>query len=200
MSPFLVNIPSGNATVSVSIIDTTLALNNLPPETFLGPSIEGWDSLHGIAYSFLVTHGDSNVLFDLGAPKNWTEDLPPANMAEIQHMLEGGVELNVDKYITDILIEESVSLDTIDAAIWSHHHFDHIGRPSLFPPSTELILGPGTFEKFGAGWPLNESSPYLAREFEGRIVTELQFSDDAPRIGGLQAQHRKSERIIVEGA
>ncbi|KAH6959602.1 hypothetical protein BKA56DRAFT_647938 [Ilyonectria sp. MPI-CAGE-AT-0026] len=171
MAPLSVDLPWSNSTVSVSIIDTTLALNGMPPENFIGPNIKGWDALNAVAYSFLVTHGDSNVLFDLGAPKNWAEDLPPSHVADIQQLIEGG----------------SVSLDTIDAAIWSHHHWDHIGRPSLFPSSTELILGPGTLEKFGAGWPVNETSPYLAREFSCRIVTEIEFPEDAPRIGGLHA-------------
>lgn len=188
MAESALSFPWSNSTVSVSVIDTTMWIAGLPPTYFMGPQIEGFDALNSVAYSFLITHDDgTNVVFDLGAPKNYAEDLPPAVAAQIDGWGEAGVEFNIDLYVSEILRKGCVDLDTIDAVIWSHTHWDHIGKPSLFPSSTDLILGPGTLDFFGAGYPLNETSPYRARELEGRDVKEIEFADDATRIGGLQS-------------
>jgi ribonuclease BN (tRNA processing enzyme) len=55
---------------------------------------------------------------------------------------ESDVVIDVSKDVADQLREEGVSLESIDAIIWSHHHFDHVGDPSVFPLSTALIVGP----------------------------------------------------------
>lgn len=69
----------------------------------------------------------------------------------------------------------------------SHAHWDHVGRPSLFHPSTTLLVGPGVKSTYAPGWPKKDDAPILSREFEGREVTELSFSSSTTTIGGLQA-------------
>jgi glyoxylase-like metal-dependent hydrolase (beta-lactamase superfamily II) len=69
----------------------------------------------------------------------------------------------------------------------SHAHIDHIGRPSLFPTTTELIVGPGIKQAFFPGYPTATDSPTLSREFAGREVTELSVSQFNLDIGGLKA-------------
>lgn len=69
----------------------------------------------------------------------------------------------------------------------SHTHFDHVGRPSLFPASTSLLVGPGVKASYFPGYPTNEASPVLSREFEGREVHELDFSTTDFEIGTLKA-------------
>lgn len=69
----------------------------------------------------------------------------------------------------------------------SHAHPDHIGRPSLFPSTASLIVGPGVKEAYFPGYPTIPDAPVLAREFEGRDVRELDFSSTEIEIGGLKA-------------
>lgn len=70
--------------------------------------------------------------------------------------------------------------------IHSHAHTDHVGRPSLFPQSTSLIVGPGIKSSFFPGYPAVQDSPVWAREFEGREVRELEFNTGL-KIGGFDA-------------
>ena len=47
----------------------------------------------------------------------------------------------------------------------SHWHFDHIGDPSTFPGTTELVVGPGFKEKFFPGYPAIEDAPVRESDF-----------------------------------
>lgn len=69
----------------------------------------------------------------------------------------------------------------------SHPHWDHIGRPSLFPKTTTLLVGPGVKSAYYPGYPENESSPILSREFAERTVTELDFTASNLSVGGFKA-------------
>lgn len=40
----------------------------------------------------------------------------------------------------------------------SHWHWDHTGDPSLFPTTTDLIVGPGFKDKFVPGYPTKPES------------------------------------------
>ncbi|KDN64770.1 putative metallo-beta-lactamase superfamily protein [Colletotrichum sublineola] len=181
------NIPASTSTVEVSIIDTTLD-GDLPTAPFLGPAIKGFERWHVVGYAFLVTHTDSEgnerrVVFDLGLPKDW-EDIPPP-VIEAAKAMESN--MTAQKYVSEILTENGVDLGSIEALIWSHAHPDHIGRPSLFPASASLIVGPGVKKAFFPGWPAVPDSPVLAREFQGREVRELDFGATDLVIGGLRA-------------
>jgi hypothetical protein len=69
----------------------------------------------------------------------------------------------------------------------SHPHWDHVGRPSLLPPSTTLMTGPGVKEAFYPGYPEHPTSPILSRQFAGRTVMELDFSSSDLVLSGFQA-------------
>ena len=47
----------------------------------------------------------------------------------------------------------------------SHWHWDHIGDPSSFPHSTDLIVGPGFKEAFLPAAPLNPDSPLQEKDW-----------------------------------
>lgn len=47
----------------------------------------------------------------------------------------------------------------------SHWHWDHIGDPSRFPPSTELIVGPGFKDEFLPGYPAKPDAPVRESDF-----------------------------------
>lgn len=47
----------------------------------------------------------------------------------------------------------------------SHWHWDHIGDPSTFPPTTDLIVGAGFKEAMLPGAPANPESPILESDY-----------------------------------
>ncbi|KAK1671041.1 metallo-beta-lactamase superfamily protein [Colletotrichum godetiae] len=182
------NIPPSKSTVSVSIIDTTLN-GDLPTAPFMGPTMNGFERWYGVGYAFLVTHQDSTgktrrVVFDLGLPKDWDNDFSPAVLEMGKH-LDG--TMIAQKYVSEILTEGGLDLGEIEALFWSHAHPDHIGRPSLFPSTASLIVGPGVKDAYFPGYPTIPDAPVLAREFEGREVREVDFSSTEIEIGGLKA-------------
>jgi len=75
----------------------------------------------------------------------------------------------------------------ITSVIWSHNHFDHIGDPSTFPSSTELVVGPGVRELSWPGWPTNPDAAVLDSDIAGRTVREISFSANPLKIGSFDA-------------
>lgn len=115
-------IPASKSTVRVSIIDTTMR-SRIPLSIFAGPPITGLDTLKAPAYSFLITHEDDTgaerkLVFDLGLPVNLEKDFPPAIFERLTAMKGGGGMMESTKYVSDILEEEGVELDSIEAVIW----------------------------------------------------------------------------------
>ncbi|KAK6500378.1 hypothetical protein TWF481_010721 [Arthrobotrys musiformis] len=193
-----IDIPKSNQTVNVQIVDTTLRIKDGPLAAFLSPAIEGQEKLNVGEFGFLITHTDLSsagsddktvrkVLFDLGPPKDWKAHLPEPVVKRMSTWEDYGAVITIDKDISEVLQDGGVELDTIEALIWSHTHWDHMGRPSLFPPSVDLIVGPSIISKFSPGYPENPASPFLTREFSGRKVTELSFDSSTLSIGGMKA-------------
>ena len=52
----------------------------------------------------------------------------------------------------------------------SHWHWDHTGDPSRFPPSTELVVGPGFKDAFLPAYPEGQNSPI--RQVDIRSVNQ----------------------------
>lgn len=100
----------------------------------------------------------------------------------------GGI-IDVPKDVSDHLREGNVSLEEINAIIWSHHHLDHIGDPSRFPPPTALVVGPGfkTDQTTFPGYPANSDARTVDDAFHGRELVELDFSAAPLEIGGFPA-------------
>ena len=86
----------------------------------------------------------------------------------------------------DILPEGNVDVNSIEALVLSHWHFDHNGAPSALPKSVNMIVGPNFKENFLPGYPAKEDSPFHEADFKGRQVIEPPFSDDF-KIGQFQA-------------
>lgn len=178
------NIPDSTSTVSVSVIDGVRSFTGAPTGAFFGPGIEGFEKFDVVVFSFLVTHNDPStsttrkVLFDIGLPKDWDQYLPPSTVENIKGWVQAGASIDIPKNGAEIIADGGTDLKSIEAVIWSHPHWDHMGRPSLFPPSTALICGPGMKAAFGNGYPENEGAPYLTSEIEGRAFNELEFRSD----------------------
>jgi len=83
--------------------------------------MKGFETFDACAYSFLIKHKDSKsgkerrLVFDLGGPKDYKNDLPPA---VVHQFSQWGCEVIVDKYVSEILEENGVPLDSIEAVVW----------------------------------------------------------------------------------
>ncbi|KAG8631491.1 hypothetical protein KVT40_000631 [Elsinoe batatas] len=161
-------IPHSDAIVKVSCIDSTTSLK-LPMAPFLQPNIKGKEFLTGPAFAFLIRHSSGKqILFDLGTRKDW-QNLPTLI---VDRITSGGWTVTVDKNISTILTEHSIPVSTgaIDAVIWSHHHWDHVGDMSTFPKSTSLVVGPGFQAEHLPGFPDRPDAAVMAEDFGGRTV------------------------------
>ncbi|KAK3315727.1 beta-lactamase-like protein [Apodospora peruviana] len=186
------HIPPSNNTVQVSIINTTSTIRGAKTADFFGPPIRGHDWLAAPAFSFLIQHqsnkdGTRNLLFDLGIRKDWW-NLSPALLSHIKP--EGWV-LDVKKSVHEILKETSFDISTIEAIIWSHHHFDHAGDMSTFGPNTALVVGPDFTKHLLPGYPASQNSFLLESDYSGRELVELDFNQSrkwkASQIGQVPA-------------
>ncbi|KAH6632885.1 beta-lactamase-like protein [Boeremia exigua] len=169
-----VDIPLSEHTCTLSIVDTTCVLT-VPAETLVDPPILGHELMNFPTFSFLISNSSSGkqILFDLGCKKDfWNLPQPVADVIDAK--VPG---ISVNKNLSEILAEGGVDTNRIDAAIISHHHYDHIGDPSTFPPSMELLVGPGFSDALLPGYPKNEASPIFESDLVGRSVRELAFSD-----------------------
>ncbi|KDN46248.1 hypothetical protein RSAG8_04475, partial [Rhizoctonia solani AG-8 WAC10335] len=185
-APPLLNIPASNHVVKLSIIDTTTRMNGLGSSMFLEPAVKGHEYLSAPAYGFLIeSESGIKILFDMGVPQKWEENSAPI-MVDLVRKL--GWEISVTKNVSDILVEHGIALESISSVIWSHHHWDHTGNPSLFPSTTSLTVGPGFKANMLPGYPTNPDSPILESAYKDRQLVEVSF-DQTPelRIGRFRA-------------
>ncbi|KAL8925748.1 MAG: hypothetical protein Q9172_002089 [Xanthocarpia lactea] len=177
-------IPESASAVDISIINSTARIRGVPTERFMEPKIKGYNVLDCPAYSFLIEHGKSGqkVLFDLGLRKDW-ENLSPTITTRIK---EHGWSVTAEKGVVDILKDGGIDPKSINAIVWSHHHWDHIGDPSTFPHSTDLLVGPGFKDAFIPAYPTEPSSPIRESDYADRQLREISFDSDLT-IGGFKA-------------
>ncbi|KII92268.1 hypothetical protein PLICRDRAFT_102470 [Plicaturopsis crispa FD-325 SS-3] len=157
---------------------------DIPAALFFHPILPGHENLVAPAYAFLIENQEKNrrILFDLGIPKDFM-NLPPAVASRHKP-----TNFTIDRDVPTQLVDGGIPLETIDAIIWSHTHIDHIGDPSLFPKSTELVVGSGTRDKFFPTYPENPNSTIPQSYVEGRTVTEVSFDSEASiNIGEFRA-------------
>ncbi|EHY57538.1 Gamma-lactamase MBL1 [Exophiala dermatitidis] len=181
-----IDFPSSNNTVDVRLVDTTAVLT-ARAESFIEPVQEGHEVLNITCAAFLLHHESSGkrIMFDLGVRKDYWN-----LSATIQKRLGDVIpSLKVDRDTTEVLTEKGVPLDSISSVIWSHYHWDHTGNMSLFPPSTELIVGPGFKGSplLLPGFPENPDSPVCSSDVNGRSLREVDFEDSDLQIGGFAA-------------
>jgi glyoxylase-like metal-dependent hydrolase (beta-lactamase superfamily II) len=178
------NIPNSANTVSVSIIDSTTMIKGVPPQAFMKPQYPGHDSLILPSYSFLIHNErlDRTIVYDLAVRKDWETSSPPALQQQLKL-----ANISVQKDIRDILEEGGVNLESIEAVVWSHWHFDHIGDPSRFEKNTKLIVGPGFKQNLLPCYPTNKNSTINEKDLMGRELYELEFSDTGPKVGRFPA-------------
>ncbi|OAP62036.1 hypothetical protein AYL99_04239 [Fonsecaea erecta] len=179
-------VPAG-AIAQLRIIDSTTKIKGLPLDYLMTPPMPGMEVLpEAPTWSFLIeTDTGRKALFDLGVPPNW-RDFSPVVAKPLQ--TRGWGEPSGEKHVAHILADEGIDISSINSIIWSHWHYDHIGDPSTFPPSTELVVGPGFKTAFLPGWPARPDSPVRESDFHGRQVREISFQEpDTLQIGQFRA-------------
>ncbi|EEP82995.1 predicted protein [Uncinocarpus reesii 1704] len=153
-------------------------------EDLLTPQIDGHTKLSVPSFSFLVEHPSGRtVVFDLGLRKDF-DSLPPAVQAFLK---DCGWKLEVTKNVSDILEDGGIPLSGIEAVIWSHHHFDHVGDMTAFPRTADLVVGPSFKEHYMPAWPTDPGSTLDESAWDGRNVREISFDEDCPKIGSFDA-------------
>ncbi|KAE8364617.1 beta-lactamase-like protein [Aspergillus caelatus] len=173
----LFEIPPGE-TITVKLINPV----NFGPshlKRFMTPQVPGLDTFaSNPAFSFLLEHTSGRkLIFDLGIRKDYQNYAPKI----ANYIPTTGYNIEVTHNVADILQEHGIPLKEIEAVIWSHWHWDHIGDPSTFPPTTNLIVGPGFKEALLPGAPTNPDSPILESDYTGRTLREITFEPDTPQ-------------------
>lgn len=152
----------------------------------LQPEYTGNPDLRAPCFSFLIEHPSRKpILFDLGVRKDW-EVLP-----SYPKWVELKWYINVEKDVATILKENNVDVDggAIESIVWSHHHWDHVGDPSTFPHSTEIVVGPGFKDAHLPGYPKRQDATLMETDFEGRELREIGFEKEGKglKIGRFNA-------------
>ncbi|KAI9046039.1 MBL fold metallo-hydrolase [Aspergillus affinis] len=166
-------ITSGDTPITVKLINPVNAgpaiLNR-----FMAPPVSVLETFTSFpSLCFLLEHPSGRKLvWDLGIRKDYLNYAP--KIAE--YIPTTKYRIDVEKNVAEILEEHGVRGEDIEAVIWSHWHWDHIGDPSTFPPSTDLIVGPGFKEALLPGAPANPDSPILESDYSGRNLREITFN------------------------
>ena len=113
--PPQLHLPHSPHTVTVSIINTTTHLSQIPSTLYLRPAYQGHKLMDIAAFAFLIEHNGQKVLFDLGMRKDWGSSSPPS-LAD--QMKLGSWKVEVEKNVSEVLQDNRMSLNSIDAIIW----------------------------------------------------------------------------------
>ncbi len=113
------DVPLSQATVAVSIIDTTSWVHGLPCEDKFSPHFPGLTHFDICSFAFLISLFDDNskkrhVIFDLGIRKDWKNCVPKM----LGFFERWGAKIDVERDVADILRVNGVDLNEIDAVIW----------------------------------------------------------------------------------
>ncbi|KAJ5371300.1 uncharacterized protein N7496_007392 [Penicillium cataractarum] len=166
-------VPPGQD-ITVKLINTV----NFGPaqlHRFMAPPVPGMETHpSNPSFSFLLEHASGRKLvFDLGIRKDYGNYAP--KIAEYIPTTKYNIEVTGN--VVDILEENDIKGKDIEAVIWSHWHWDHIGDPSTFPSTTNLIVGPGFKQAMLPGAPTNPDSPLRESDYAGRNLREITFEE-----------------------
>jgi glyoxylase-like metal-dependent hydrolase (beta-lactamase superfamily II) len=136
---------------------------------------------------FLISNPrtSQHVLFDLGVRPDWHNYAP-----KVVRLIEATTKITPGSDVAGVLDAEDstgISSADIDAVIWSHNHFDHIGDVTRFPSTADLVIGPGVQATTWPGYPRNPNALVLDADAEGRVVREINFTDSPLKIGRFDA-------------
>ena len=134
----------------------------------------------------MISNGGRHVIFDLGVRSDWENNAP-----KVVTLIKATTVVTKGTDVASVLDSDDSGLNIrsadIQAVIWSHNHFDHIGDTSRFPPSTDLVVGPGVAAASWPGWPRSTDSIVLDSDAEGREIREISFEESYLKIGSFTA-------------
>ncbi|KAF2727894.1 hypothetical protein EJ04DRAFT_505001 [Polyplosphaeria fusca] len=177
------SVPSGGS-AQVSIIETGMRMDDIDLGFLLAPAVDSFEKISIPGWSILIQNSKGQkVLFDLCfSPERDT--YPPGAWGLIN---AAGAAIKGTKHVADVLKENNVDPAEISSVIWSHHHWDHIGDPTTFPKTTEVVVGPGFKKAYLPGYPTQKDAYIEERHFEGRTLREVDFSASSLKIGRFTA-------------
>ncbi|KAF7360674.1 Metallo-beta-lactamase superfamily protein [Mycena venus] len=174
-------IPASRATVDVRVFNVANMTLTGGTHAFITPALPGHESTTFPMYSFLVEHRQSNkrLQFDLGIRSD------PETVPSLSAFFNAGI-IHLEPYedITTLLQDGGIALSSIDAVIWSHAHFDHVGDMSKFLNTTGLIIGAATDI---STYPENLNATLVASDLAGHHITRLDFTNATLNFSGLKA-------------
>ncbi|KAF2740282.1 Metallo-hydrolase/oxidoreductase [Polyplosphaeria fusca] len=178
-----INVPDSDNTVRLRAIDAQTKMS-VSAKGFVQPALTGHENLNLTSVTFLIEHAelDKRVLFDCGARKDF-ENFSPRIKERLNLNVRG---LKIEKDVHEVVEEAGIKLEELDSMIWSHWHWDHHGAPEKYPPSVEIVVGPGFREHFIPAYPTVPDAIFLDANFANRTVREV-FFDDAFKIGNFRA-------------
>ncbi|KAI8940647.1 hypothetical protein NX059_001917 [Plenodomus lindquistii] len=167
-----VKLPHGSTTVKTHLINPV----NFGPaqiHRFMSPPVPGLETFKtSPSHSFLIEHPSGRrLVFDLGIRKDYQN----YSKSIAEYLPTTKYSIQVSENVADILQSNSVDLSTIEAVVWSHWHWDHIGDPSSFPHSVDLIVGAGFKAAMLPGYPSNPDSPIRESDYANRKLREISF-------------------------
>jgi len=167
-----VSIPASDTTVKVCLINPV----NFGPaqiNRFMAPPVPGLEHFKTCpSFSFYIEHPSGRkIVFDLGIrkdPENYSKKIA-------DYLPTTKYDIRVSKNVVDILQEYGIRPGEIEAVVWSHWHWDHIGDPSSFPNGVNLVVGQGFKDAMLPGYPANPDSPILESDYANRDLREIIF-------------------------
>ncbi|KAJ7931685.1 beta-lactamase-like protein [Mycena leptocephala] len=177
-------IPHSSATVDVRVFNVANGTLVDEAHAFFSPILRGHANGMFPMLSFLVEHKTSQkrLMFDLGIRKDPQNFVPAIASFYTSGIFQ--VQSTSSKDITELLQDGGISLASIDAVIWSHSHFDHIGDMSKFPNTTAIIMGSETDTSI---YPQFPNASLQASDFAGHEVTKIDFTSSNLTFSGLKA-------------
>ena len=168
-------LPAGNVSISVKMINPV----NFGPSIlsrFMTPLVPGLDTFKNApSLSFLLEHPSGRKLvWDLGIRKDYATGYAKSI---VDYIPTTNYTIDVPKSVSEILEEGGIPASSIEAVIWSHWHWDHIGNPDTFPKSTNLVVGRGFKDAMLPGYPANPQSPIRESDYDGRNLVEVPFDE-----------------------
>ncbi|KAI4910865.1 hypothetical protein J4E90_007121 [Alternaria incomplexa] len=138
--------------------------------------------------SFLIRHGSSNLVFDLGLKRDFS-----GYREAQQHHIAQRQPTSVSPDAAESLRRGGLDPKDVDVVMLSHVHWDHVGTPSDFT-NARFVVGSGTMHLLAnGGGPLYPSEIFNPDELPADRTSELPPVRKAEAIRAFKNQLKELE-------